>query len=886
MARQLGPIALAFNRGIVSELALARIDIERARNAAVQMTNWMPRVLGPMMLRPGLEFIDSVLSHAVAKCLPFVFAVDDYARLELTAGALRVMVNDEFVTREAVTAAVTNGTFDTTVTGWTDADEVGGVSQWATGGYLALLGDGTNSAIRRQQVNVTETGVEHALRIVVQRGPVVFRVGSSAGAEDYIAETTLGTGTHSLAFTPSGHFHIQVSSPLDYTVLVNSITVETAGAMQLPTPWSADDFPNLRFEQSNDVIYLADSAHQQRKIERRGVTSWSVVLYEPDDGPFRTINTKAIGIASSAIFGDVTLTATKSIFRSTHVGALFRVASRGQVVTKAISAENTFSDPIRVTGVGEGRRFGIIVAGVFTATVTIQYSVGDVGSWVDLPTTYAAPTTDSYLDDQDNQIIYYRIGVKTGDFTSGTVTATLSFSAGSIAGIARITGYTNGTTVSAVVLQHFGSTDSSEDWYEGAWSDYRGWPSAVSLFEGRGWFAGADKIDGSISDEYESFDDTFEGDAGPIRRSIGEGPNQSVHWLLALGRLLLGTAFNSARIAAQKIGGNDILAARSSSFDEPLTPSNFALKNTSTRGVFVDRSRQRLMELAYSIESNDYVPDDLSVLTPDLNEAGIAGIAVQMKPDVRLHCWRDDGTVGIVVRDSVENVMSWVEFETDGEVEDVSILPGTVEDQVYYVVKRTVNGSDRRYHEKWSLESECQGGQLNKQADSFVIYEGAATAVLTTLGHLEGETVVVWADGDYAGEFVVESGTIQIDDAAASIVAGLPYEARWKSVKPAFGEDYGVPLNQTGIINHIGFVLRNTHYQGLEFGPDFDNLDPLPAIEDGARTAAGTIWSHFDKKMIEFPGENTTDPRVCLRARAPKPCTVLSAVVSLDRKTN
>jgi len=35
-------------------------------------------------------------------------------------------------------------------------------------------------------------------------------------------------------------------------------------------------------------VYVACDTLQQRKIERRGARSWSIVLYEPEDGPFRT----------------------------------------------------------------------------------------------------------------------------------------------------------------------------------------------------------------------------------------------------------------------------------------------------------------------------------------------------------------------------------------------------------------------------------------------------------------------------------------------------------------------------------------------------------------------------------------------------------------------
>ena len=164
---------LSFNRGLLSRLGLARIDLNRTSLSAEVMTNWMPRTLGSMMLRPGLEYIDGTNDDFQAKLLPFVFATDDTAQLEITDGLLRVRINDELVSRPSVSAAVTNGGFASDVSGWTDSDESGAASTWLTGGYLALLGTGTNAAIRDQQVAITQTGTEHALRIVIARGPVI-----------------------------------------------------------------------------------------------------------------------------------------------------------------------------------------------------------------------------------------------------------------------------------------------------------------------------------------------------------------------------------------------------------------------------------------------------------------------------------------------------------------------------------------------------------------------------------------------------------------------------------------------------------------------------------------------------------------------------------------
>lgn len=885
----------------MSLLGSARIDIARYALSAEVMTNWMARVLGSMMLRPGWEYLGSTKSNAKAKAIPFVFSSTDTAHLEVTEGILRVRVDDELISRPAVTAATTNGNFTLNVTGWTDNDESGATSQWVAGGYLSLAGTGTNAAIRDQAVTVNEASTEHTLRIVIERGPVTLKVGTAQGLDDYISETVLGSGTHSLALTPTGTFYIRAQNSRIPASLVDSINIEASGDMELTTPWQEEDLPYLRHVQSGDVIYVACAGFQQRKIERRAERSWSIVLYQPEDGPFRTINASPITITPSAITGDITLTASKALFKSTNVGSLYRIPSTGQLVTAAISGADQFSDPIRVAGVENQRIFQVTVSGTWTATVTLQYSVGEPGSWVDVKTWTGNTTSENYDDGLDNQIIYYRIGVKAGNYTSGTANVQLSFASGSITGIARVTAYSSSTSVSAAVLKSLGGTAGTVSWSESAWSDRRGWPSAVALHEGRVWWPGKDKIQGSESDGYEDFDDETEGDAGPISRSIGEGPVDTINWALSLSRLILGTASNSANIAPVRIDGNSPIAARSDSFDEPLSPTNFNLKYTSTRGVYVDSSAQRLYEIAFDVNAGDFKTEDLCLVVPDLNEAGIVQIAVQHKPDVRIHCVRADGTVGVLIFDRAENVICWLEIETDGAVEDISVLPGIGEDQVYYIVRRTINGSTVRYLEKWAPESECKGMPKGRIADAHYMYSGAAVTTISGLSHLEGESVVVWGwntanpftneDGEIVGRdmgtFTVSGGSISgLADAVTDACVGLAYEARWKSMKTAFGAAMGTPLNQIKRIDHIGFVLLNTHALGLQYGDNFDQMDRLP-LDDVPKDSSDDpdlnhIFSTYDFPMFEFDSENETDPRICLKASAPKPCTVAAATISMQ----
>src|SRR3954468_8306506 len=100
---------LAFNRGRVSKLALARIDLKRLALSAEVQTNWLPRSLGPMMLRPGFEYIDATRNNAAAKHIPFVFSSADTAITELTDSVMRVRLSEILIARPGVSSAVANG---------------------------------------------------------------------------------------------------------------------------------------------------------------------------------------------------------------------------------------------------------------------------------------------------------------------------------------------------------------------------------------------------------------------------------------------------------------------------------------------------------------------------------------------------------------------------------------------------------------------------------------------------------------------------------------------------------------------------------------------------------------------------------------------------------
>jgi hypothetical protein len=98
------------------------------------------------------------------------------------------------------------------------------------------------------------------------------------------------------------------------------------------------------------------------------------------------------------------------------------------VVTKSITAQNTFSDPI-TTFTPQAhdpitRGFiNLSLSGTWAATVFLQRSFDRGATWLDVA-SYTANTERAIEDYEPN--VFYRAGVKTGGFTSGTVVVRLS----------------------------------------------------------------------------------------------------------------------------------------------------------------------------------------------------------------------------------------------------------------------------------------------------------------------------------------------------------------------------------------------------------------------------------------------------------------------------
>lgn len=879
----------SLNGGEVGEEGLARLDLERLQFSGSLYQNALPRVIGSMTIRPGLEYIADI-DFGDVQLIEYNYSGGSALIPILSDEEMRVVKDDALVTRASVSTTIQNGDFSS-FTGWTDAS-TGSASATISSNELLLTGTTQDRASATQTISVAlaDRNVEHGLRLVIVRGPVKVRLGSTSGVDDLIPEAVLDDGTHSIAFTPTtANIYIELFTDEARFSRVDSCQIDAAGVMVIPTPWTSDDLADniVRYRQNKDIIYSASGVYQQREIQRRGDTSWGLQRYKVNDGPF-VASDGNISLTPSVLTGNGTLVASRGYFDSGMVGRLFRLFQSGQRVDEDFSSAPAEGDTIRVSGVDAARRFTWAITGTWSGTVTLQVAnddgSGNPGSWTDV-LDRTSNGSSSYTDPDDNVIKFFRFAVKTGNYTSGLIETRLEYEGGSQSGVVRVTSVQTSTSLSIEVLSRIYSLSATFEWDYSTWSDYDGWPGSVEVFGGRLYWGQDDTIHGSVPDAFKSFDDTVEGASAPISRSINASSQRGILWLLGLQRLIAGTDASETSIKA-------------SSFDEPLTSDSWFPVDASTRGcanirsvktdshgIFVQASGTGVFRLAPDERGLDYASADLLQMHEELcGGSEIVDLAVQRRPDTVLWFILANGEARALTYEPLQNVIAWSRVVTDGQFKRVAAIRGAGQDSVYFATQR--NGAQRL--ERLAKLAECRGGATNCLADGFKRFTATPGQTTFSVPHLNGKQVTIWVNGaavrDQGNLYTVAGNQVVLPamTGGENVIIGLPYTLRWQSTKLAYGARGGTALFIKKRIPQLGLYLVNTILDGFMVGFSFDQLRKLTTTKGDKPIVAGTLYPTFDVDLNAINSAWDTDSRICIEHKSPYPFTAAALVMNVD----
>lgn len=876
------------NRGEVSDSAVCRDDVKFINESASLVENFLPNRMGGMGMRPGSGYLGTLLGASYL--VPFTRSIDDQALLEFSNNKLRFWVDDAVVARRNVNA----GSALASLASWT----LYGAGATTSGGNL-LIKQATAStesyAFNYVGLHADDRNQEIGVKFTITQAPLRVELGTGITAHSNdLFDGWLNPGTYSFAVTCPAVLAVTFSSDKTIIGKVTACQIEDNVNLELTTTITTAMLPSIRAAQVNDVVFItADTGsantHPQHKVMRFGEKSWGYAPVRVDDGPYMDINIGTITMAPAALTGDTTLTASQAYFSSSHVGALFKVASKGQLVTQAFTAASQNSNSIKVIGTGAARKFNFTrtVTGLWGTTIlALQQSVDDT-TWTDYDTYSTGVGTITINDGLDGQEMYYRLYTNAWDIVNTTqIDTTLNYPGGSITGVCRVTSYTSTTVVNIQVLDNFGSTTASENWYEGSWSAKRGYPTAVTMYEGRLWFAGAGQIWGSVSDAFESFDRNVVGDSTSIYRTIAFESSANVHWLAEAVRLLVGIT-------------RDEISVRSSSFNEIVTQTNANLKGGTGQGAadidcvssndslyYVQRAGRKVLRLDYNSGSDGFQPVATQMFHDTVCEGsdgtGIKRIVLAKQPDERLFVLLNDGTIRVFITVPEQEVAGWSRITTkSGDTfKDIIVIPGTIEDRVYVVAYR----NSAYMLEKLALMEDAIGDASSYTLDSYVYAAGPTTSV--SCSHLANATTVgVWANGVFLADVAISAGAVALGGTYSNVTVGLRYTAKYKSNKLSGFAPYSM-LAERARVEDVGIIASNVVQGTLSYGKDFDNLVALPGVEDRAAVSTTTRMSWMDYQPYPFRGSFKTDSRVCLQATGPVTihCLTYGVVESKDKQ--
>ena len=806
-------------------------DLTRYFNGAKTLENFLVYPAGGAARRPGTKFIHEVkVSANAARLIPFEFnttTADTYV-LEFGNNYFRVYQDGGIVTETGKTISGATKANPVVITatahGFSNGDHVIIAS---VGGMTEL--NGVTGIVANKTTNTFElTDVD-------------------------------GTNINSTAFTT-------------YTSGGTASKI-----VEVSTTYTTAQLPEIKFTQSADVMYITHSSHPVRKISRTSNTDWTITDVTFINGPYLDENATTTTLTPSARTGSITLTASADTFVSTDVGRLVKIYNGYAKITSYTSATS-------VDATVQTDELGVDEILPSYASNTISFVEGDPSG--------TGSSHNDFIRDSNKQFVEQ-------GFTEGmtiTITGAAQSANNTTYEIVKVTS-DEITLVPAddVVAESasntitiVGTLNATDEWSLGAFSETTGFPRACAFYEQRLVFAGTTSqpqaLFFSVAGDFENMTES-DTDSSAMNYTIGSNQVNRILYLASARSMVVGTT-----------GGEFVV--RASGTDEPITPTNIQIKQQATYGsadvqpvqagsytLFVQRAKRKLRELGYVYDTDAYQAVDLTILADHVSENGLVELAYQQEPFSLVWATTGDGRlIGMTYRRE-EQVVAWHQHKLGGTftsggttynhgfVENIAVIPGELnQDNLYMVVKRTINGATRRYVE---ILSDIDFGTDIQDAifvDSSLTYSGSSTSSLSGLDHLEGQTVSVLEEGAAHPDKTVASGSISTDRATTKAQVGLGYTSTLKTVRLEAGSASGTAQGKIKKIHSV--IIRFFRTVGCSVGTSLDNTDTIP-FRDSSDPTDTAVPLFTGDKTIEAQPSWDTEGSIVVKQTQPLPMTIV-----------
>jgi hypothetical protein len=357
-----------------------------------------------------------------------------------------------------------------------------------------------------------------------------------------------------------------------------------------------------------------------------------------------------------------------------------------------------------------------------------------------------------------------------------------------------------------------------KSWSLGAFSASSGFPALVELYDERLNFGRTDSqpvtIWGSKQGSFSDF-----GASDPILPTDGysltfltSNMNELV-WISADEDLVTGSAKQIRSLSP----ADTTQAFSATNLTQRKGPSSGADRvqplNIGGTLLYIAAGAKKIRELVLG-DQNRYVAPEMSLLGEHVLNSGIAWWTFSENPEPTIYAGTEDGSVVSILYDREQRAVGFAVYES-GFAESGALIPSQTPgyDDLYLVMRRTINGAQRRYVEVLERPFHYENdvvlvdgrptGSDGFFVDCGLTYSGPPAMTISGLGHLEGQAVIALADGSVVENLTVTAGAITLPYMASTVHIGLAYESEVRTHRfTGPGQDgflFGRRVTQTAV---------------------------------------------------------------------------------------
>ena len=709
----------SFAGGEISPDMFGRIDDTKFQTGLARMKNFIAMPQGSADNRPGTEYVNEVKdSTKKTRLIPFSYSTtqtmviemgDGYMRFHTNGGTLQPGTTPQYSTTKTISSVDTGtNTFTSSNHGYANGTQV----QIASSSTLpAPLVAATTYYV----VNATSGTYQLSL--------------SSSGSAIDITTAGSGTITTERVYVPGDYvYYPGLHHCYCIATSVGNIPTNTAywyempnSIYEIPTPYAEADLFDIHYVQSADVMTLVHPNYAPRELQRYGTGNWRLLPISFG----ATIDTPTgVAVAANRGTGVNITNITTSAAGTQAVFTLSNDAKNKQLAE---------GDSIYITGVVGMTQVNdkYYIVDVFPTASTMKLVYYQTGTLVDTSTftaytsgglvqamTPAADITNYYVvtalnPDHQQESVQSSVVSATNNLNVQGAYNTISWTA--VSGVLRynvykrqngLYGYIGQTSSTSFVDDNIAPDLSiTPSIYDTVFNSAGNYPGAVSYFEQRKAFAGTTNepqtlwMTRSPTENDMSYSIPTQDD-DRIKVEVAVREASTIRHIVPLTQMLMLT--NSSELRVSPINSDVItpstISVRPQSY---IGANNVQPEIVNNIVVYCAERGGHVRELGYSWQSQGFITGDLSLRSTHLfDNLTLSDMCYAKSPQPILWFISSSGYMLGLTYVPEQQIGAWHWHETDGTFESCTAVAEGDEDRVYVVVKRTINGSTKRYIER------------------------------------------------------------------------------------------------------------------------------------------------------------------------------------------